>query len=171
MICSRVKNCQRSRLAFDRGRDDLAIDALRVGMGFQLAPAGKAIVPGDVELGLMQPRLRIAGTQLLCRRLAIFFSQSRSGWEGSVLVMQHLLSQAPGVRWFGQERRCGTHLYGRRVQPFTRTVGRLLDRAAIIGEPRRRVKSTGIDPEFAPIADVSYAEEKVGTLRSHSSTT
>ena len=67
-IFARVVRQQRieiARTALLDGRDDLPIDALRVDMRLQRAPARKAVVPGDRELGLVQPGRGVARAQFV----------------------------------------------------------------------------------------------------------
>ena len=87
------------------------------------------------------------------RCLAAFFSHSRSGRGGRDLTMAHLLSRWPGVRSSRARKKMdGGDRASRWVQPFTRTVGRLIDQAQKyrrccrcqpIGCPRRAVDRRG----------------------------
>src|SRR5215813_2578223 len=118
---SGARGCEHPRVVVAVGRDV-------VDMRLQGAPAPEAMVEGDGQLGLVEPGSRVACAQLREPLLGGLLEpvDVGSGREG----LRHGTPSffAPGDRSSRARKKEMSARYGRRVQPFTRSVGRLLDR-------------------------------------------
>ena len=104
------------------------------------APALEAVLPGDVELRLMQLGGGIAGAQLREPLLRGLLQPFDIGARRESLGHETpSFSSARCPQPTGKKEDVEAHRSDRRVQPFTRTVGRLLGHGGIIGG--RPVKS------------------------------
>src|SRR5688572_29597017 len=116
-------------VAAERSGDDLAVEAHGIDVGFQGAPARKAVLPGDVELGLVQLGCRLVRAQVREPLLGGLLEPGEIGtWGKSLGHRTPSFLKRPASAALGQERRCEQSIVVTRwVQPFTRTVGRLFD--------------------------------------------
>ena len=124
------------------GGDDLAVEAHRVDMRLERAPAREPVLPGNVQLGLMQLGAGVAPAQLRQPLLGGLLQPVDIGAGGKCFGHETPSLSAPGVRSSRAERRCGAHRYERWVQPFTRTVGHLVSQASILDRAALKSSTT-----------------------------
>ncbi len=96
---------ERARLAGDRGRDHLAVDAERVDLGFERPPARKSVVAHDGELGLAQLGRGLTRPQFGKPLLGGLLQPIEIGLGRESLFHHAPSSSAPGSAAHGQERR------------------------------------------------------------------
>jgi len=88
-------------MAFDCRCDDLAVEAQRIDMRLELAPACEAVIAGDLELRRMQLRLGTAGAHLLEPLLGGLLEPVEIRLRGKRLGHGTPSFEAPGVRVSG----------------------------------------------------------------------
>ena len=76
-----------------------------VDMGLERAPAAEAIIMGNLQLGLMQPGIGMAGAELDKPLLGGFTEPVKIGIDRQSLGHGNLLSLRPATAILGQERR------------------------------------------------------------------